>query len=66
MITKTLSTEDKLISTIKGRVIELRTKLKNTIKADDRASIQTAIANNLGWLLNLGQKLDNMPELEEV
>ena len=61
-----LSVEEKLIATIKARIIELRTILKNTRNPIDRASLQGAIANNCGWLLNLGQSLTDMPELEEV
>lgn len=65
MITKNISTEDKLIALVKTRVIELRTQLKNVTNAKEKYSLQQAIASNCGWLLTLGCSL-NIPELEEV
>jgi hypothetical protein len=63
MITKPISVEEKLVAQVISRVVELRTDLKNCTVQKEKASIQTAIANNVGWLLSLGVPL-NIPELE--
>ena len=54
-----------LVNQIKARIFELKEKLKTTTNRQDRGSIQNAIANNCGWLIEMGVSLD-IPELKEA